>query len=140
LYGQPSLLFLALGLVVIGLVYKAYPDGCRHKYTFLPRLRPYPVRGHQLLRRCSLHSQGVMCLPSSRYGSGQSGLQGELFKVDGEVVGMGRAGQGSAKQPYALGQAVTTSGGPLTRLLSAAQSCACNPATSAIYPYTSSAR
>ena len=36
-------------LVVIGLVYKAYPDGCRHKYAFLPRLRPCPVRGHRLL-------------------------------------------------------------------------------------------
>jgi len=36
-------------LVVIGLVYKAYPDGCRHKYTFLPKPRPYPVRGHWLL-------------------------------------------------------------------------------------------
>jgi len=34
---------------MIGLVYKAYPDGCRHKYTYLPRLRPYPVRGHRLL-------------------------------------------------------------------------------------------
>ncbi|DBA79041.1 TPA: hypothetical protein ACH3X1_008903 [Trebouxia sp. C0004] len=36
--------------------------------------------------------------------------QGELFKADGEVVGMGRAGQGSSKQAYALGQTVTTSG------------------------------
>jgi len=38
----------AISLVVIGLVYKAYPDGCRHKHTLLPRLRPYPVRGHRL--------------------------------------------------------------------------------------------
>ncbi len=28
-------------LVMIGLVYKAYTNGCRHTYTFLPRLRPY---------------------------------------------------------------------------------------------------
>ncbi len=27
-------------LVVIGLLYMAYHDGCRHKFTFLPRLRP----------------------------------------------------------------------------------------------------
>jgi len=30
-------------------LYMAYPDGCRHKTIFLPRLRPYPVRGHRLL-------------------------------------------------------------------------------------------
>ncbi len=41
-------------------------------------------------------------------------MQGELFKADGEVVGMGRAGQGSVKQAYALGQTITTSGGPVT--------------------------
>ncbi len=40
---------LFISLVMIGLVNKAYPDGCRHKFTFLPRLRPYPVRGHRLL-------------------------------------------------------------------------------------------
>ena len=33
-------------LVVIGLLYVAYPDGSQHNITFLPRLRPYPVRGH----------------------------------------------------------------------------------------------
>ncbi len=38
-----------ISLVVIGLVYKAYTDGCRHEYTSLPWLRPYPVRGHRLL-------------------------------------------------------------------------------------------
>jgi len=31
---------------VIGLVYKAHSNG---KCTFLPRLRPYPMRGHRLL-------------------------------------------------------------------------------------------
>jgi len=36
-------------LVVIGLVYRAYPNGCWHKVIFLPRPRPYPVRGHCLL-------------------------------------------------------------------------------------------
>ncbi len=36
-------------LVVIGLLYKAYPNGCGHKFTFLPRLRPDPMRGHRLL-------------------------------------------------------------------------------------------
>ncbi len=38
-----------LDSVVIGLLYTAYPDGCWHQFTFLPRLRPYPVRGHWLL-------------------------------------------------------------------------------------------
>jgi hypothetical protein len=36
-------------LVVIGLLYMAYPNKCQHKGTFLPRLRPYPMRGHWLL-------------------------------------------------------------------------------------------
>ncbi len=50
-------------LVVIGLVYKAYPDGCRNEYTFLPRLRPYPVRGHWTLyvRRSSLVGKHKIC-------------------------------------------------------------------------------
>ncbi len=39
----------AYSLVVIGLVYKIYPDGCRRQHTFLLRLRPYPVREHWLL-------------------------------------------------------------------------------------------
>ena len=38
--------------VVIGLLYMAHPDGCQHKFTFQPRPRPYPMRGHRLL--CSL--------------------------------------------------------------------------------------
>ena len=33
-------------LVLIGLFYKAYPNGCQQ---VLLRLRPYPVRGHRLL-------------------------------------------------------------------------------------------
>ena len=40
---------LCMSTVAIGLVYKAYPDGCRHALTFLPRLRPYPMRRHRLL-------------------------------------------------------------------------------------------
>ncbi len=39
-------------LVLIGLLYKAYPDDCQHRLEILLRLRPYPMRGHQLL--CSL--------------------------------------------------------------------------------------
>ena len=35
--------------VVIGLLYMAYSDGNWHKFTFLPRSRPYPMRGHRLL-------------------------------------------------------------------------------------------
>jgi len=30
-------------------VASTWPDGCRRKFTFLPRLRPHPTRGHQLL-------------------------------------------------------------------------------------------
>ena len=30
-------------------IYKAYPDGCWHNDTLLPRLQPYPVRVHWLL-------------------------------------------------------------------------------------------
>ncbi|DBA80192.1 TPA: hypothetical protein ACH3X2_007657 [Trebouxia sp. C0005] len=33
----------------IGLLHMAHPDGCWLTVTFLPRPRPYPVRGHQLL-------------------------------------------------------------------------------------------
>jgi len=33
-------------LVIIGLLFKAYPNGCQQ---VLLRLRPYPVRGHCLL-------------------------------------------------------------------------------------------
>ncbi len=40
---------LLLSAVMIGLLYMAYPDGCRLETTFLPRLRPHPVRGHHLL-------------------------------------------------------------------------------------------
>ena len=36
-------------VLVIGLLYMAYPNGCRHKHTCLPRLRPYPMRGHRFL-------------------------------------------------------------------------------------------
>ena len=45
-------------LVMIGLLYKAHSDGCRHKHTVLPRLRPYPVPGGasalvSLLKQCT---------------------------------------------------------------------------------------
>jgi len=45
-------LYIFLSLVMIGLLYMAYPDGCLPKFTFLPRLTPYPMRGHRLL--CSV--------------------------------------------------------------------------------------
>ena len=32
-------------LVMIGLLYKVYHSGCWRKFTYLPRLRPYPVGG-----------------------------------------------------------------------------------------------
>jgi len=37
---------MCLLLVVIGLLYVAYPNGCRHKLTFLLRQRSYPMTGH----------------------------------------------------------------------------------------------
>ena len=40
-------------VVMIGLLYMAYPDGCWHTFTFLPRLRPYPMKGHRLLLVCT---------------------------------------------------------------------------------------
>ncbi len=33
-------------IVVIGVLYMPYPDGCRHVLTLLPRLRPYPMSEH----------------------------------------------------------------------------------------------
>ncbi len=44
LMGKP-----ALDLFVTGLLYMAYPDGCWYETTLLLRLRPFSVRGHQLL-------------------------------------------------------------------------------------------
>ncbi len=41
---------------MIGLVYLAYPGGCRHKFTFLPRLRPYPIKSHSFLQ-----AEGNVC-------------------------------------------------------------------------------
>ena len=38
-----------LDTVLIGLLYKAYPDGCQHRLQVLLRLRPCPMRGHWLL-------------------------------------------------------------------------------------------
>ncbi len=37
-----------LVVIVVKLVYKAYTYDCQHEYTFLPRLRPYPLRGYRL--------------------------------------------------------------------------------------------
>lgn len=36
-------------LVLLGLLYKAYPDCCQHRLQIVLRLRPYPVRRHRLL-------------------------------------------------------------------------------------------
>ena len=36
---------------VNGSLHMAYPNGCRHNVAFLLRLRPYPMRGHELLRQ-----------------------------------------------------------------------------------------
>jgi len=38
-----------IGSVVIGRLYKAHPVGCRHSFTFMPRLRPNPMREYRLL-------------------------------------------------------------------------------------------
>ena len=37
--------FAFLQLVVIGLLYMAYANGSRDKIIFVPRLRPYPMKG-----------------------------------------------------------------------------------------------
>ena len=34
-------MFILVDLLVVGLLYMAYPNGCRHKLTFLPRLKPW---------------------------------------------------------------------------------------------------
>ena len=49
-----------------GLVYKVYPNGCRHEYTFLPRLRPCPWRGHWLLYAPCQLWQSYACNPGKR--------------------------------------------------------------------------
>ena len=40
---------LIFDVTLIGILYNAYPDGCQHRLHVLLRLRPYPVRVHQLL-------------------------------------------------------------------------------------------
>ncbi len=52
-------------LVVTGLLYVAYSNGCRHKctFTFMPRLRPLSCEGASALVRCSLSSKP--CLRNS---------------------------------------------------------------------------
>ena len=44
-----SVLQFACDLDMIGLLYMAYPSGCRHKYILLSWLRSYPVKGHRLV-------------------------------------------------------------------------------------------
>ena len=58
--GMPACIFDA---VMIGLSHMAYPNGCWHTITFLPRLRHYPVRGHGL--NCLLASACRGCLPAT---------------------------------------------------------------------------
>ena len=67
---SPALLLewvVLFDLVVIGLSYMAYPDGCRHDCTFLPGPRPYPMRGQRLLwvmmcmPLCLMHCTHCMC-------------------------------------------------------------------------------
>ncbi len=40
-----STLRCSIDIIVIGLLYMAYPNGYRRNFTFLPRLRPYRMRG-----------------------------------------------------------------------------------------------
>ena len=51
--------FISHDVVIFGLLYMAYPDGCRLEITFLLRLMPYPMRGHGLLCVIS-HVYGMM--------------------------------------------------------------------------------
>ena len=51
---------------MIGLLYKADPNACRHEYTFLPRLWPYPVIGHWLQHAPSRLWQYYACNPGKR--------------------------------------------------------------------------
>jgi len=55
----PSISIIYLYLVMIGLLYKAYPDGCQQ---VLLRLRPHPMRGHQLLSLSIINLHH--CMPS----------------------------------------------------------------------------
>ena len=48
------------GLVMIGQLYKAYPDGCQRRSQILLRLRPYPMRRHRLL--CGSHAPSLLLL------------------------------------------------------------------------------
>ncbi len=50
-----ALLHTEMDSQLIGLLYKAHPDGCQHRLHILLRLRPCPMRGHQPL--CVLHTQ-----------------------------------------------------------------------------------
>ena len=48
---------------MICLVYMAYPDGCQHEFTFLPRQRPYPGKGALalgFLQQCDCHTCDMM--------------------------------------------------------------------------------
>ncbi len=69
-YATPSSVCLYYDLILIGLLYKAHPDGCQHRLQILLRPRPYPIRGHWLLHlKClsvclSLFVCGLVCDPS----------------------------------------------------------------------------
>lgn len=72
---------LRSGLVVDDVLYMAYPDGCQHTFTLLPRLRPHSGRGprvekkgwsslhdvveHQALQHCSsqMHDRAAQQTP-----------------------------------------------------------------------------
>ena len=45
-----------IDLVMIGPLNMAYPSGCQHTTFILSRLRPYPMRGHELLFVCCILS------------------------------------------------------------------------------------
>ena len=65
-----ALFILLFGLVMTGLVYMAYPDGCQHRCTVMSRLRPYPMRWHWLsytaLYTGCVRSQHCMTLSASQ--------------------------------------------------------------------------
>ena len=44
-----TICFFPVLRVLIGLLYKAYPNDCQHSYKVVLRPRPYPMRRHRLL-------------------------------------------------------------------------------------------
>ena len=51
---------ILIDLVLIGLLYKAYPNVCQHRLQVLLRLRPYPVWGHRLLSTARAYASVIM--------------------------------------------------------------------------------